>query len=104
MARLKTGFVIAGLVAGCVALAPFAAKAHVWFDLYGPDARGHSHVHLPHFMSSYYYSSRPHDHPHHQGAYRKQGGSCDAWRQRCAANWGRGNANYRGCMAYHRCR
>ncbi|MEM8876979.1 MAG: hypothetical protein AAGD23_03805 [Pseudomonadota bacterium] len=34
--------------------------------------------------------------------YRRSGGSCGYWHNRCVANWGYGK-NYRGCMRYHRC-
>ena len=101
----------AGLVAAALAFTAVSAKAHVWFDIYGPDARGHTHVHLPYFVSPYYYSSRPHGQLHHHiRKYKRRHHKhkvherCETWHNRCAANWGHGNANYRGCMAHHGCR
>lgn len=29
--------------------------------------------------------------------------ACEYWHDRCVANWGYANPNYRGCMRYHRC-
>ncbi|NRG19323.1 hypothetical protein HPQ64_16650 [Rhizobiales bacterium] len=29
--------------------------------------------------------------------------ACQYWSDRCIANWGYANPNYRGCMRYHRC-
>lgn len=34
---------------------------------------------------------------------RRSRNACSYWSRRCIANWGYGNANYRGCMRYHRC-
>lgn len=31
------------------------------------------------------------------------GGACAYWSDRCIANWGFNNPDYRGCMRYHRC-
>ena len=33
-----------------------------------------------------------------------RGGRCSYWARRCARTWGYGNANFYGCMRYHRCR
>ena len=32
-----------------------------------------------------------------------RGGACEYWSDRCIANWGFNNPDYRGCMRYHRC-
>lgn len=45
----------------------------------------------------YVYPSAP------RRVYRKSRSSCSYWSRRCVANWGYNNANYRGCMRYHRC-
>ena len=48
-------------------------------------------------INLYIYPSRP------RSVYRS-GSRCSYWSQRCGANWGYNNANYRGCMRYYKCR
>ena len=45
----------------------------------------------------YYYNPRP------RRSYRRQESYCSYWSRRCAANWGYGGPDYRGCMRYYRC-
>ena len=54
----------------------------------------------------YYYAPRPRYYRRYRPrvrVYRRSGGSCGYWHNRCVANWGYGGSNYRGCMRYHRC-
>lgn len=45
----------------------------------------------------YYYYDRPYYRP------RVASRSCEYWRDRCIANWGYANNDFRGCMRYHGC-
>jgi len=40
----------------------------------------------------------------HRYGYGRRYGRCGYWSRRCAANWGYGGSNYRGCLKYHGCR
>lgn len=61
--------------------------------------------------SRYYYDDDPYHilpypyprYPRYYQSPRNQGGRCAYWSRRCAANWGYGNRNYRGCMRYYGC-
>jgi hypothetical protein len=50
------------------------------------------------FRAEFHYSPRP-----RYAVPRYSGARCDHWARMCARNWGTGNANFRGCMRYHRC-
>ena len=49
----------------------------------------------------YYYAPRPRR--YYNPRPRARRGSCAYWSDRCAANWGYGGPDYRGCMRYYRC-
>ncbi len=55
-----------------------------------------------HFGSPYYYPRYYNPRPRRYRRSRRRGG-CGYWRDRCVANWGYRNSNYRGCMRYHGC-
>ena len=46
----------------------------------------------------YYYRPRA------RRSYRRSNEYCAYWSRRCAANWGYGGPDYRGCMRYYKCR
>lgn len=50
------------------------------------------YVYRPYYYSRRYYTPRP-----------PRAGRCGHWASRCAANWGSGGANFRGCLRYHGC-
>lgn len=96
--------VAAWIVAAVFVVAVWSpAQAHVWKDIYGPGVRDHHHIHLPHFVSPYYRSSRPHDPHHGLPPKTKHEGRCYTWSRRCSINWSIGTADYNGCMKYHGC-
>ncbi len=120
------------LAVGSVGVAPVANAASVgqFFSSPGESAknslieirhRGHgTKIYLPRGPGSIYYDypyyySRGY-YPTHIGGYiyypsssynrsysQKSGGQCAKWRRKCAANWGKRNADYDGCMDYHGC-
>jgi hypothetical protein len=78
----------------------------------GPSYRAHDY---PYYFSRGYYPT--HIGPGYIGPYYsyrpaysygpayspRSGRRCSYWHRRCAANWGYGNEDYDGCMAFHRC-
>ncbi len=50
----------------------------------------------------FHYAPRVRPRRYHR-TYRSRGNRCGYWSRRCAANWGYGGKNFRGCMRYHRC-
>ena len=118
------------LTAGFAGIAPVAKAAPIGPSLQNPGAiagsnlievkrRGHGvKIHLPkgpaYIYQDYpYYYSRGY-YPTHIGGYvyypsssraytSKYSGQCAKWHRKCAANWGKGNEDYYGCMNYHRC-
>lgn len=93
------------LTAGAVGL-PQAAEAgkrghfgvsSAGFSLY--IGRGHysPYYERRHYYRRYYRYRRP------APSYRTRPSRCEHWSRRCAANWGYGNNNWRGCMRYHGC-
>ena len=55
----------------------------------------------------FYYNPAPRRYynyyPKPRRSYRRQESYCSYWSRRCAANWGYGGRNYRGCMKYYGC-
>jgi hypothetical protein len=45
----------------------------------------------------------PYLYPPYSSSPRRYGGRCGYWARQCAANWGRNNPNFYGCMRHHRC-
>jgi hypothetical protein len=104
--RLVSLLFAAAILLG-IAIAPkeAEAKTHFSFLYHGPGfsiyigPRGYRYYRpYPHYRPYYYrryYGPR---------VYRQYSGRCSYWSRRCAANWGYGNRNYRGCMRYYGCR
>lgn len=93
------------LAAGAVALPQSAeagkrghfSLASTGFSLY----IGRGHYYSPYYHRRHYYHRR-----YYRPAprYRARPSRCQHWSRKCAANWGYGNKNWRGCMRYHGCR
>ena len=64
------------------------------YRYYYPRSYGYRH---------YYYRPRVRRPARHHRHYRYRSNRCSHWASRCAANWGHGGKNFRGCMRYHRC-
>ena len=95
---------------------PAEASEGFSFGYYGPGYAffpGHypRHIYHPHISRPYHYYWNG---PSHKARYNtrqntrhnsksKTSGRCSRWNRACTSSWGRGNANYRGCMRYHRC-
>ena len=89
------------------------ARSYVSFGYYGPGIGIHvghypyygyysPYYYRPYYYRPYYSYRRYYSRPY---TYRRSYSSrCSRWSRRCAANWGYGGRNYRGCMKYHRCR
>lgn len=67
----------------------------------------HYRYHRPYYYGGYYRPYRWHrpyySRRHYVPRAPRAAGSCAYWAQRCAASWGGGGANFRGCLRYHRC-
>lgn len=116
-------FVRVAVVAAALAVA-FAlpskseAKTYLSFGYYGPGVSfyaGHyPYYYYPYrYRPYYYYGYRPRYYRYrysYRRSYRyrryarRYRGRCARWSRRCAANWGYGGNDYRGCMRYHGCR
>lgn len=118
MKLVKILTLVAAMVIVCGPSKPADAGEGFSFGYYGPGYDffpGHypRHIYYPHIYKPYhYYWYGPHHESYHRSPYGRHhetrlssenGGRCTRWRQACTANWGSGNANYRGCMHYHRC-
>jgi len=101
------------LVAAAVALLALAgagspAEARNGFSLYigGPGFSFGFGGYPRYYYDDDPYHILPYPYPRYPRYYqspRNQGGGCAYWSRRCAANWGYGNRNYRGCMRYYGC-
>ena len=64
------------------------------FSLYFGRNPGYRYAPYRYYDYNRYYTPAPQYRP----------GRCEYWSRRCAASWGYGNKDYRGCMRYHGCR
>ena len=108
LVRVLTLVAAMGIVCGLPK--PAEASEGFSFGYYGPGYDffpGHypRHIFYPHIYRPYHYYWYGPQHQASQKAPRKSkaGKSCSRWNRACTTNWGRGNANYRGCMRYHGC-
>ncbi len=99
---------------GAFALMAFSSPTpseagHVSFGYWGPRVGvyvgprpyyGYYRPYRPYYYRPYRPYYRPYR-PYYGPVYG--GGRCVRWASRCAARWGAGGPNFRGCMRYHRC-
>ena len=113
MTFLRAAVVVAALVLAFGLPTKSQATAYFSFGYYGPGITFYG-GHYPYYYYPYYYRPYPYYYgyryryhrPYRYRRYykRRYAGRCSRWRSRCAANWGYGGSNYRGCLRYHRCR
>lgn len=92
------------LVVGLTAFGfPHKAQALCLLDVFGVGQYRAGHFNAPYkppYWPPAYY--RPTNCPSlHLQSHQVR--DCAYWSERCTANWGRDNANYYGCLRYHRC-
>lgn len=114
MKLAKALAVIAALFLLGAASKPAEARTYFSFGYYAPGISIYA-GHYPYYYGpyySYYFPRRYYRYRHryrpryrYRRAYRYRvyGGRCSYWGQRCAANWGYGGPNYRGCLRYYGC-
>lgn len=110
LARAVT--LVAAMAIVCGLPKPAEADDGFSFGYYGPGYSfqpGHypRHIYDPHIYRPYHYywngpsrKTRRYSSSRHSS---KNAGRCTQWSQTCTTNWGSKNADYRGCMRYHRC-
>ena len=99
-------------VTGNINQAPKAGTAGEQVQLVHSRRRGHYRHYRGHRPRSgfyFYYNTAPrryynYYYPQPRRTYRRQDNYCSYWSRRCAANWGYGGPDYRGCMRYYNCR
>lgn len=122
MTNVKTAFARIALAAG-LALAAFTATPDMAyagkknFSVHvGPGgfslSVGPRYGYRRYYRRGYRPYYRRYYQPYYQPRYyapryyapRRRVSRCNYWARRCAANWGRHNSNWRGCMRYYGCR
>lgn len=110
MRLFKVAVVLVAVAGICGWAQPSEAKVKFGFGYYGPGisfyAGHYPYYHYPHYYPHHYrpYYQHRYRPRYRRYRYRRYGGRCGRWSRRCAANWGYGNNDYRGCLRYHGCR